>query len=92
MVTNHMVPMKSNMCTLCGILCLCPGPMRFITELMFPMMADAGMIEVMVTMPKRMVLSNAFPGFDSAYHIPPNFVTTGPIMKADSSDLVQRLE
>ena len=66
--------------------------MRFITEIMFPRMADQGMVDVMWSMPKRLVLSNAFPGFDAAYHIPPNFVTTGPIMKSESTDLVARLQ
>lgn len=43
------------------------------------------------TLAKRMMISPTFFGFDQPVHHQPNLVVTGPIMKADTSELNDRL-
>lgn len=48
-------------------------------------------INWITSIPKRMVISPIYPGFDKAMHLQPNWVQCGPIMDPDLTEVRARL-
>ena len=75
-----------------GCQMICPNTKFAMTSTMMWNFADADLCRESLNLPNRMIMTNIYPGFDKATHVPPNFVQTGPIMDPDLSVPRDRLE
>lgn len=92
-VTGYMIPTKENLCSCCGVVCVCPGTLPFLFDYVLGPcgMMDPGFLEQYAQFRHRMVLSTTYFGFDKAVHVPPNLVCTGPVYDNDLTVLQERL-
>lgn len=84
---------KESLTSCCGIVCLKPIFFDFVMDVLLPQSDSSlrGVLDLCVTMRKRLVLSPTFIGFDPPVHLPPNLKLYGPAMSTDLSNIEERL-
>ena len=93
-VTGYMIPTKENLCSCCGVVCVCPTCMTCLFDYVIPAtgVVDPGFLDLYAQFRHRMILSTSYFGFDRAVHLPPNLVFTGPVYDNDLTVLQDRLD